>query len=74
MKKPLKNCSHCGEITSKDIRIEEKYFCCEGCKVVYDILKDNNLTSYYNDNSGIIPKKIKVVNTTSFPKHQFQKN
>ncbi len=57
MKKPLKNCSHCGEITSKDIRIEEKYFCCEGCKVVYDILKDNNLTSYYNDNSGIIPKK-----------------
>ncbi len=45
-------CHHCGE-ECQDTSIvlqEEKaqYFCCEGCKMVYEILKENDLCTYYN--------------------------
>jgi Cu+-exporting ATPase len=41
-------CYHCGApcITSS-IAIEEKIFCCEGCKLVYEILNENGLCDYY---------------------------
>lgn len=44
-------CYHCGEdcLTTRYI-IEEKPFCCQGCKAVYSILADNNLCTYYNFN------------------------
>lgn len=49
-------CYHCGEncVTAK-IKIEDKYFCCEGCKMVFSILNQNGLCDYYklNSNPGV---------------------
>ncbi len=41
-------CYHCGApcVTNK-INIDEKLFCCEGCKLVYEIINDNGLCDYY---------------------------
>jgi Cu+-exporting ATPase len=55
-------CYHCGEPCLNDkIRAEEKTFCCEGCKMVYQILNQSNLCEYYNlnENPGI-NQRIKV--------------
>lgn len=42
-------CYHCGEhCPTEDIVLEEKFFCCEGCKTVYQILHDNDLCRYYD--------------------------
>jgi P-type Cu+ transporter len=41
-------CYHCGEACKQDhLVFEEKDFCCQGCKTVYEILKDNDLCEYY---------------------------
>lgn len=56
------NCYHCGEnCNNNKIRLEDKVFCCDGCKLVYEILNENNLCTYYdlNDNPGLT-QKIKV--------------
>lgn len=44
------NCFHCGnEISKKDeIFFDEKSFCCNGCKTVYEIFSQNDLTCYYD--------------------------
>lgn len=50
------HCYHCGEIClNTRIRTEEKVFCCDGCKMVYNILNQSELCEYYtlNDNPGI---------------------
>ena len=42
-------CFHCGsECPDSTIKIEEKNFCCNGCKTVYQILEENNLCQYYD--------------------------
>jgi len=49
-------CCHCGEVCPTDrIRIEDKRFCCEGCRTVYQLLDANGLCSYYrlNDHPGV---------------------
>jgi P-type Cu+ transporter len=49
-------CYHCGDDCPNDfIAIGEKLFCCEGCKLVYEILEENNLCTYYTlqDKPGI---------------------
>lgn len=44
-------CYHCGESLNTDTIIhDEKTFCCEGCKSVYEILIYNHLQQYYNLN------------------------
>ena len=41
-------CFHCGTpCITNSIAIEEKYFCCDGCKLVYEILNTNGLCDYY---------------------------
>ncbi len=53
-------CYHCGEdCDSDDIRIDDKIFCCNGCKTVYEILDQNNLCTYYtlDETPGITKKK-----------------
>jgi len=42
-------CYHCGTacLTTTPIRIEEKAFCCEGCKLVYELINSNGLCNYY---------------------------
>ena len=55
------NCYHCGADCNK-IRIEfdEKSFCCNGCKTVYEIFSSNDLSYYYEIQSaaGATPKSI----------------
>ncbi len=42
-------CYHCGDpCKNKDIAIGDKYFCCSGCKLVYEILEEGNLCRYYS--------------------------
>ncbi|MFK7947955.1 MAG: heavy metal translocating P-type ATPase metal-binding domain-containing protein, partial [Saprospiraceae bacterium] len=42
-------CYHCGEdCDHQDIYIDEKIFCCDGCKMVYEILNENDMCTYYN--------------------------
>jgi Cu+-exporting ATPase len=41
-------CYHCGEICASDyIQIDEKIFCCNGCKLVYELLEEKDLCAYY---------------------------
>ena len=41
-------CFHCGDnVFNADIVIEEKLFCCKGCKTVYEIINQNDLCTYY---------------------------
>ena len=44
------NCFHCGlDIVEKEeIIFDDKSFCCNGCKTVYEILNQNELTKYYD--------------------------
>lgn len=54
------SCYHCGELCDTEASwFEDKPFCCEGCKMVYRILDDNELCTYYDleENPGISFKK-----------------
>lgn len=43
------NCYHCGEPCKDEIFVlEEKSFCCAGCKMVFEILNSNDLCNYYD--------------------------
>lgn len=43
-----KECYHCGDkIVGKPTAFDKKSFCCMGCKLVYVLLKDNQLDSFY---------------------------
>lgn len=42
-------CYHCGaDVTFNRVQHDEHVFCCEGCKNVYEILKENQLACYYD--------------------------
>ncbi len=54
------SCFHCGDICpDQKISIGEKYFCCHGCKTVFEILNANELCEYYDieETPGITPKQ-----------------
>jgi Cu+-exporting ATPase len=59
----LKNsCYHCGnDCDINPIYKEDKPFCCNGCKTVYEILSENDLACYYDfeQTPGKIPEEIK---------------
>jgi len=53
-------CYHCGDACDAEIiEYQEKTFCCEGCKTVFDLLNDNDLCTYYDleQNPGLKMKK-----------------
>ena len=55
------NCYHCGTPGGDNpILFDEKVFCCNGCKTVYEIFTENNLSCYYDleKNPGAIPSEI----------------
>lgn len=55
----ISTCFHCGEdCSNKKIALEEKIFCCSGCKMVYEVLNQSNLCTYYdlNQNPGLAQK------------------
>ena len=42
-------CFHCGDnCNSDEIIYDNKSFCCNGCKTVYEIFSENDLTCYYD--------------------------
>ncbi|WP_159023821.1 heavy metal translocating P-type ATPase metal-binding domain-containing protein [Formosa sp. L2A11] len=54
-----KICYHCGNsCDDTEIIFDEKSFCCNGCKTVYEIFSESNLTAYYDlqKSPGAIPK------------------
>lgn len=55
------SCFHCGDkCDGTIIAIDEKSFCCNGCKIVYEIFSENELTCYYDLHAspGAVPKEI----------------
>lgn len=41
-------CYHCGEDCEEtSIHFDGKHFCCQGCKLVYEVLAQNDLCEYY---------------------------
>lgn len=56
-------CYHCGDICPDDsISKEDKYFCCNGCLFVYELLSQNEMKDYYSmvDIKGLAPKEVKA--------------
>ena len=54
-------CFHCGlDATASKIIFDDKAFCCNGCKTVYEIFSANDLTCYYDlqQAPGATPKDI----------------
>ena len=55
------HCYHCGDsCKNADIQLDYKFFCCNGCKTVYEIFSENDLTCYYDlqQAPGSTPKEI----------------
>jgi Cu+-exporting ATPase len=42
------SCYHCGEICDAAITEDGQCFCCDGCRFVYGLLKENGLCNYYD--------------------------
>lgn len=56
-----KKCYHCGtDCDSGAVDFDDKKFCCNGCKTVYEIFSANDLTCYYDleKNPGAIPEEV----------------
>lgn len=46
-------CYHCGDdCVTEQIKLEDKTFCCQGCKTVYQVLNQSDLCEYYNLNEN----------------------
>ncbi|WP_264520892.1 heavy metal translocating P-type ATPase [Flavobacterium sp. N1994] len=56
-------CFHCGLdiVKEEEILFDDKEFCCNGCKTVYEIFSINDLTCYYDfeKSPGATPQEIK---------------
>ena len=59
----MQNCFHCGlEIIEKEqFFFDDKLFCCNGCKTVYEIFSLNDMSCYYDfeKSPGATPQDIK---------------
>lgn len=57
------HCYHCGTSCDKTVvEFDGKVFCCKGCKTVYEILSENDLSYYYDlqGQAGATPKTNEV--------------
>ena len=60
-------CYHCGEPCKEEtIAAHEKSFCCAGCKLVYEILEENNLCNYYHLNETPGSTSVKKVSSARY--------
>ena len=53
-------CYHCGdECRTEIITQDDKYFCCNGCLFVYNLLSNKGMSDFYDkiDRKGLTPKK-----------------
>jgi len=45
----INSCYHCGaDCGTNPIQVEDKLFCCDGCKIAFEILNNKDLCQYYN--------------------------
>jgi Cu+-exporting ATPase len=42
------HCYHCGAECDENIKVEDKFFCCDGCKMVFQLLDENGMCQYYD--------------------------
>lgn len=58
----LDTCYHCGDeiIPQEKITFDNRLFCCNGCKTVYEIFSQNDLCNYYelSQAPGVTPQDI----------------
>lgn len=56
----MKYCYHCGDEIIEETTFDDKSFCCEGCKTVYQILDHGDLAEFYelNEDAGFRPNKV----------------
>ncbi|BDD11357.1 ATPase [Fulvitalea axinellae] len=57
---PKTTCYHCGDNCEEErLHFDNKDFCCQGCKTVYEILNENGLDNYYalSDQPGLAMRK-----------------
>ncbi len=57
----MESCFHCGDFCNTTIiSHDDKSFCCQGCKTVFDILHENDLSYYYDleHTPGTTPSRI----------------
>lgn len=69
-------CAHCGdECRNAIVDWKDQKFCCEGCKLVYEVLSENNLTSYYalNKTPGTAQRKKRYDEQFAFLDQEAQK-
>lgn len=60
-------CYHCGTPCITDsIAIEDKLFCCEGCKLVYELINENGLCDYYQLQSHPGVSQIKAIRNDKY--------
>ncbi|MCB0525032.1 MAG: heavy metal translocating P-type ATPase metal-binding domain-containing protein [Lewinellaceae bacterium] len=62
-------CYHCNEpCPDERLRQDDKYFCCEGCKLVYEILDEHGLCDFYalDKNAGVSLKQSKSAKAYAF--------
>ncbi len=60
-------CYHCGIPCSSDaISIDDKAFCCDGCKLVYEIINENGLCDYYTLQSHPGLAQVKAIRNDKF--------
>ncbi len=55
-------CYHCGdECGSRSVQFDDKDFCCNGCKTVYEIFTSNGLSTFYEieGKAGTTPNEIR---------------
>ncbi|MDP4666064.1 MAG: heavy metal translocating P-type ATPase metal-binding domain-containing protein [Flavobacteriaceae bacterium] len=65
----MTNCYHCGdECQNELIKSEEKVFCCNGCKTVFELLKEHAMGDYYDMESA---PGLKVNGTTDNSKFNY---
>lgn len=61
------SCYHCGTpCITNNIVIADKLFCCEGCKLVYELLNENGLCDYYKLQSHPGLSQIKPVRNDKY--------
>jgi Cu+-exporting ATPase len=65
-----KNCFHCGLKIEQEgeIIFDEKSFCCNGCKTVYEIFSLNDLTCYYDFEKSPGSKPLDIAGKYDFRK------
>lgn len=62
-------CYHCGDVCQVEIQHDDKSFCCNGCKMVYEILSENGMAQYYD-----LEQKPGTKPSDSGSKYQFLEN